>query len=215
MSIKAITTVVSAASSYDLTTLAVVKDELSISDGSKDSVLKRYITSASAAAAQYCNRVFPVETVKDEFLPDRDNRWRSRLTGGVDLLQLTRWPIVNVASVTENGTSLVVDVDFSVDYANGQLIRLDVNLLPRKWHIFPIAVQYIGGFSSVPSDLSDAVIRMVTKRFAARGRDPTLKERDIPGVLTESFWISTGDDAANMTPDIADILDNYRTPLVG
>lgn len=213
MSLKVITTVVKAATSYDLTTLPVVKDELSIKDGSKDTILKRYITSASAAASNYCNRKFQAETVSDQFFPDQDNRWRSPTVGGVDRLQLTRWPIIDVVSVAENGTPLVEAVDFQVDYENGQLVRLDANLLPRKWHIFPLVVQYDGGYETIPDDLADAVIRMVSKRYAARGRDPSLKERDIPGVATESFWIATGDDAANMTPDVADILDNYRVPL--
>jgi hypothetical protein len=213
MGIKVITTVVTAASSYDLTTLAIVKDELSITDGSKDTSLRRYITSASAAAAQYCNRKFQVETVKDEFWPERGPRqWA--LPGGVERLQLTRWPVVTVASVTENGSALVDGVDYRVDAENGALVRLDAGLYPRKWSAWPIAVQYDGGFSEIPEDAADAVVRMVTKRYSAKGRDATLKQESIPGVLERQFWIATGAEAGNMTPDITDILDNYRVPTL-
>src|ERR1700756_1662640 len=54
---------------YDLTDLATVKDELAIptSDTSKDGFLQRAITQVSAAVAQYCNRVFAVETIQDLF----------------------------------------------------------------------------------------------------------------------------------------------------
>lgn len=76
MGIKVVTTLLSAAlSSYDLATLAVVKDELNITNGSKDVTLKRYITSASAAAVQYCNRKFQQETLQDEFWPDREPQY--------------------------------------------------------------------------------------------------------------------------------------------
>jgi hypothetical protein len=213
MGLKAITTLVSAASSYDLTTLAVVKDELSISDASRDASLKRYITSASAAAAQYCNRRFQVETVKDEFWPDRDF-YSSPLPGGVRVIQLSRWPITSAVVVLENGLTLVDGTDYRVDAENGQLIRLDANLYPRSWHAFPISAQYSAGFTDIPVEVEDAVVRMVTKRFSAKGRDSTLKAEDIPGVASRQFWIATGEDAGNMTPDISDVLDNYRVPVV-
>lgn len=208
--LQIVSTTVTAASSYDLTTLAVVKDELSISDGSKDASLSRYITSASAAAAQYCNRIFQVETVKDEFWPGRDG---SPVINGIDAVQLSRHPVVTVATVIENAVTMVDGTDFRVDYASGQIIRLNSDLYPTRWCAWPISVQYNGGFSTIPSDVADAVIRMVTKRYQAKGRDPTLRQQSVPGVLEQSFWISTGSDSGNMTPDITDVLDNYRTPV--
>lgn len=211
MGVQVILTVVTPATSYDLTTLAVVKDELSITDGSKDTTLKRYITSASAAAAQYCGRVFPEETVKDEVWPGRDG---PPVVNGIDVVQLSRYPVVAVASVTENGTALVDGTDFRTDTDNGLLIRLDSNGYPRRWCAWPIVVQYSGGYSPIPDDVEDAVIRMVTKRYSAKGRDASLKQESIPGVIERQFWIATGEDAGNMTPDIADILSNYRVPTL-
>lgn len=210
MSVKVISTVV-AAGGYDLTSLDAVKGELSISDGSKDDVLKRYITSASAAVSQYCNRKFQAETIKDEFWPDRD---LSPVIAGVDVVQLTRGPVVSVASVTDNGVPLTETSGFRVDYDNAQVFRLDDLAYPRRWCGWPIAVQYVGGFETIPPDVEDAVIRMVTRRYSAKGRDPNLKQQNIPGVLEQSWWIATGAESGNMTPDIADILDNYRFAVV-
>src|SRR4051812_39928519 len=122
MQAEFISTVTTAAASYDLVTLDVVKDELGISDNSKNTTLQRYITAASAMVAQYCNRVFPVETLTDEIWAARDP-WPRIINGGLPSLQLSRWPLVSVTSVTENGVALVQDTDFAVAAAAGQLIR--------------------------------------------------------------------------------------------
>jgi hypothetical protein len=72
---RIITTVVTPASSHDLTTLDAVKDELPISGNGSDAILGRYISGASQAVEQYCNRVFVVETVSDQFLPNQPRQW--------------------------------------------------------------------------------------------------------------------------------------------
>ncbi len=213
MGIKVITTVITAAASYDLTTLAVVKDELGITDGSQDGALRRYISSASAAASQYCNRKFQAETVKDEFWPDRDP-YQYQLPGGAGQLQLTRWPVGSVASVTENGDPLTDAADYRVDPDNGSILRLDGSLYPTNWKAWPLSVQYVGGFATIPDDVADAVVRMVVRRYSVKGRDPNLKQLSVPGVIEQSWWIGTGGDAGNLSPDISDVLDNYRTPVV-
>src|SRR5580704_1519164 len=110
---RIVTTVTTAASSYDLTTLAIVKDELAITDGASDATLKRYLSWASAALAQECNRVFAVETVQDQIWPQRDI---NPVAPGFEVLQLSRWPIVSVASLIEDATTpLVKDTDFVLD----------------------------------------------------------------------------------------------------
>ncbi len=206
-----ILTVTTAATSYDLTELQDVKDELGISNNANDSVLSRYLSSASIAAAQYCNRVFPVETVSEQFFADHPNRM---IRGGVKPLQLARWPLIAITSVTEDGTLLVQGTDYLVDVANGQLTRLDASGLEVYWHPLPLTVIYSAGYNPIPLDVEDAVIRMVSKRYMAKGRDPSLKQESIPGVIERQFWIATGTDSGNMPPDITDILNNYRMPLV-
>lgn len=201
---RSILTVVAAADSYDLTTLANVKAELNITDSSSDAVLRRYISGASLAAAKYCNRVFVVESLSEQFLDDRQPFEHYR-----GPLQLARWPITDLATVTEAGSLLDEDDDYLVDPSKGQITRISGNAV-SSWCRFGITVAYSAGYAVIPSDLEDAVIRMVTKRWSAKARDATLKQREIPGVLSESYWIATGEDAGNLTPDIADILNNYR-----
>jgi len=207
-----ISTVTVPADSYDLANLDDVKTELGISGGASDAVLRRYISSASAAAIQYCNCAFVAETITDEFWAQRDRGLRF-VHGGIPGLQLSRSPIISVTSVTENGSALVDATDFRIDYANGQLIRLDVNGYPRPWPVFPIVVVYVGGYATVPSDVSDAVIRMAVSRYMNKGIDPLVKSVTVPGVITEERWVPNTP-TGNMTPDIEDVLDNYRVPVV-
>jgi hypothetical protein len=79
---------------YDLVDLPTVKDELKITDSSIDKSLLRWITQASAQAAKYCDRVFPVQIYQDQFFLPRDYWPAPTVIGGVKPeLQLTRWPL--------------------------------------------------------------------------------------------------------------------------
>jgi hypothetical protein len=79
---------------YDLVDLATVKSELDIDTTEKDALFFRWITQASAAAANFCDRVFPVEIVQDQIFPPRDYFPAPTVMGGVRPLQLSRWPLV-------------------------------------------------------------------------------------------------------------------------
>jgi hypothetical protein len=210
VSVHAITTVTAAASTQDLVTLAIVKDELGVgpSVSTYDAQIGRYISAASAAAANYCNRVFPLETLSEVF-----NIMRARLQfGGEKILQTSRYPIGSIASVTEDGTALVANTDYQVDKTTGQLFRLDAGTgLISMWNQSPVTVVYDAGYATIPLDVQDAVTRMVKARWFAKGRDPYTRSENIPGVRDVSYWVPTGDEAGNMSPDVADILDNYRS----
>jgi hypothetical protein len=210
MPVDVISTVTVAANSYDLTDLTTVKTELGISGSTYDDQLGRYITVASIAAGQYCNRVFVVETVQDRF----DITFPRLRFGGEEKLQTSRWPVITMTSLTENGTALVKDTDYKVDTSNGLLIRLDTNGDPTTWGQSPVIATYSVGFASIPADLEDAVIRMIRARWFAKDRDPFTRQENIPGVRDIAYWVPTGTDAGNMTPDVEDILDNYRQPVV-
>lgn len=214
MGYRIITTVVTAATSGDLATLADVKAELGITDGGQDVLIKRYISAASMAVEQFCNRRFAVETVTDEVWPDQEF-YSFQVAGSLRNVQLSRWPVVSVGAVTENGETLTeADGDFRIDKASGTAIRIDGNGYPKDWLAWPLRFTYSGGYSEIPLDVADATIRLVKARYVARGRDPFLKSESIPGVRDATWWVATGSDAGNMPPDVADILENYRQPVV-
>lgn len=202
-------TVTAAASSYDLTSLSTVKTELNISGSTYDSQLTRYLHVASTAAAQYCNRVLVKETIRDRF----DIDFPRLRFGGEKTLQTSRWPVASISSLTENGTTLTRDTDYLCDLPTGVLTRLDTNGDPTTWGQSPVIIAYDGGYATIPSDLEDAVIRMIRARWFAKDRDPYARSEDIPGVRSVQYWVPTGDDAGNMTGDVTDILDNYRQPI--
>lgn len=208
-----ITSLVTPASDYDLTTRDVAKAELGVTDTLQDAAIDGWITRASAAVANYCNRVFVLETVKDEFWPRRDPRVGYDL-GRLDPLQLSRYPAVAIISVVEDGTTLVDGTDFRSNLVRGQLIRLDTNLYPRRWPVLPIAVTYSAGFGTIPGDIVDAVLRLVTARKLARGRDPFLREQNIPGVLEQQWWVAQPGEEGNLPPDVIGLLGSYRVPVI-
>lgn len=226
MSVRIVSSVVTPASNYDLTTLANIKDDLAIptTDTSSDATLVRFITEQSALVAQYCNRVFPIETVQDVIYPDRDP-YPYQVTGMMSELQLSRWPVVSVTSVTDQvfvgvDNTLIEGSDFIVDLERGWLTKLDPNTgYPTGWSPDQYTVQYEAGYFTPgtinpPADLEMAALRLITARFKARGRDPFLRSQGEPGVGQEQYWIGAlPGQTGPFPPDIAAVLEKYRVPL--
>lgn len=67
----------------------------------------------------------------------------------------------------------------------------------------------------IPTDVVACLVQVVSGRMAARGRDPTLIQRDTPGVGTERWWFGNapGQDGP-FPPDIAATLDGWRLQVV-
>ncbi len=226
MSVRIISTVLTATSSYDLTTLVNIKDDLAIpsTDTSSDATLARFITEQSVLVAQYCNRVFPIETIQDVIYPDRDP-YPYQVTGMLSELQLSRWPIVAVTSVTDTvavgvANTLVSGTDYQIDAARGWLTKIDPNTgYPTGWSPDQYTIEYTAGYfeagsGNPPPDLEMAVLRLVTARYKARGRDPFLRSQGEPGVGNEQYWIGAlPGQTGPFPPDIAAVLEKYRVPL--
>ncbi len=73
------------------------------------------------------------------------------------------------------------------------------------------------GYSEIPDDLIDAVLRVVTQRFKQKDRDPMLMSINQPGVGEKRWWVGTtaGQNGA-LPPEITGLLDGvYRVPTVG
>jgi hypothetical protein len=222
MALRIISTVLVAAPSYDLTTLDNIKDDLAIpaTDTSSDATLGRFITEQSALVAQYCNQVFAVETVQDVIIPDRDP-YPYQVAGMVAELQLSRWPVASITSVVDQvvtgvSNTLVAGTDFLLDAARGWLTKIDPNTgNPTGWAPDQYTIQYQAGYATVPADLEMAVLRLVTARFKARGRDPFLRSQGEPNIGTEQYWVGAmPGQTGPFPPDIAAVLEKYRVPVV-
>ena len=235
MSAYRLTSVVTAAPTGDLVDLATFKDDWDINDTTHDAFLGRTITRCSTSIANYCNRLFGAATYQDSFRLDRGGRLGRALDGSRNPLSLSQFPVPQILSVTlqysdGSSDSLVQGTDFEVNPATGQIYRLDSDTgLPIDWSPVQTLIVFQAGFllpamnaasypavAPLPADIQDAVGRMVYSRYSERSRDPYLKRIEDPRVGVKEFWIGTtpGSEGA-MTPDVADILDNYRVPLVG
>ena len=214
----AITTVVTPPTSSDLTTLENVKAELSISGNSDDAWLGMAISQVSQAISNYCNRVFGLATYKDVFRLRRDGR-------GLDPLVLNRFPLVAIASIVEtidgvDQTPLVEGTDYEVNASTSEIYRLDENGNPRNWFASLITIQYQAGWAlpndddpTMPADIEQAALKLLTARYRSKGRDPMLKAEGDPGVGQQQYWVGTASGQTGLFPDdVCGILDNYRVP---
>lgn len=71
------------------------------------------------------------------------------------------------------------------------------------------------GVKAVPDDLIEICLRLLTARFHAKGRDPSLVQRETPGIGIERWWFG-GAPGQNgpFPPDIAAAIDPYCTKVV-
>lgn len=200
--------VTGAAGSYDLTTLAVVKAELSISGTTEDTAIATWITQASQAAAEYCNRVFPSETVAETFR-ERESFVKH------DRIVLARFPVSAVASVVEDSTALVVGTDYEIDKDRGFLYRLSAGV-NVDWSFTSLVVTYTAGYATLPVLLGRAAISLVKLLRANATRDPSLRSENILSGLYSYTLFNPGSDfaAGGMPADITAQLDFYRNITV-
>jgi hypothetical protein len=131
----------------------------------------------------------------------------------------TLGPMPSFVSVIENNVPLAEGVDFLVDYDVGELTRLAVNGWPRRWPKVPIVAFYPAGFdlaAATFADAQEATIRLVKLRYFGQSRDPMLRSENVEGVYSAQWWVGTAPGSSgSMPPDIADLLDKYRTPVLG
>lgn len=212
------------ADTYDLTDLATVKQELDINTTDNDDLLNRWITQASRRIQKYCDRVFSAEGVTETFRTNAGvnasvAQFRSAIAypNGAKSLELRRRPIVSIDSIVEDNTrTLVADVDYTYDIEAGIIYRL-YNTGTTNWPLFSkVVVEYTGGFDPIPDDVVEACLLYLRKRWAERGRDPTLRQITIEGVGSKTYWVSTPTTSdprntdADLTPEVTAKLIDYR-----
>ena len=220
-----ISSVVTPAASYNLVDLPTVKLLLGLTDTSRDAMLTRAIGDSSTAAQTFCNNPFVIETVQDQFFPQRDG-WPWSLHGQTWApLQLARWPIISIASVVETiggvATTLTLNTDYLADKKRGQLTRLQTYApgpyppQPCNWRSNPIVAIYQAGYATIPGDVFSAVTYLVKMEYYAQNRDPLVRTQDASGVFSQSFVMGTGPGGpGDMPAYAADRLARYRVPIV-
>lgn len=199
--------IITPAASTSLVSPAAVLDELGLGGPQSD----RLIARASAAVESYLGRPLGRETVEETF----------RLARQVPEVTLSRWPVVEVTSITENGVSIAADA-FELDRDAGVIRRLYDNRY-YCWPAFNIIVVYIAGYelpapwqasggpSDLPGDVQHAVVELV-RRWAAEGdRDPGIRSVAVEGSMTAAWHQPSSD---GIPSDLASLLDRYRATSV-
>lgn len=68
---------------------------------------------------------------------------------------------------------------------------------------------------SIPADLVEICLRLITGRYKAKDRDPALIQQDQPGLGSKRYWFGGAPGQKGpFPPDIAGLLDEYRVPTV-
>jgi hypothetical protein len=192
-------TVVTPAETCDLVRFNEAREALGLAGGGSDVELKRWIGEASAAIVKFCNRTFAQETVAETF----------RLESCKPALLLSRFPVVSIASVVENGAALSA-TDYELASDSGQLMRLSADA-PAVWSGKTI-VTYVAGHTldDMPKDIKRAAVLLVNQYRYSTIRDPQLRGNAVEGIGSRSFFDGMGE--TGMAPEIAGLLADHRMP---
>lgn len=194
-------TVITPASSLDLTVLATAKVHLDVTGTTLDTKIQNWIKQASDAIASECDRVFGKETIKETLY----------LTGTMDKIVLERTPVASITSVVVDGVTIDA-ADYTVHKGMGLLSRLSSDVL-TCWSGNKIEVTYVGGFellSELPYDVERACLSLISHYYSAGGRDPLAKRIEIPDVQTVDYWVGSVGQAGQLPPDVVTLIAPYR-----
>lgn len=191
-------TVTSAATDTKLIDVAIVRAVLGIDGPGEDDALTGYIKRASDVIARHCKRTFAVETVSEQFRLDRLQE---------DLL-LSRYPVVAVTSIVENGTTLSDGTDYEVDAAKGIVTRL-YNDRAAWWPMRKVTVVYCAGYTlpaDAPEALQQACLQLVKAYYLGADRDPLIRSESVTPMSSASYFGGS----EYLPPDVLGLLGQFR-----
>lgn len=192
-----------------LTSLPRVKSELGITVNTFDALLTSKISEASSDIESHLNRVLRREELEQVF-------WGSCS----DLLILDRSPVAEIISVTVDG-SLVDAYDYRCNTGSGLLHRLGSGS-PIEWSFGQsVSVVFEAGYLmpgeadyDLPPALEAACVELVSSYWASRGRDPSVREEDIPGLMRKVYWVGAVGNAGELPPSVEAKLGPFRAMVL-
>lgn len=205
-------TVLTPAASQDLATLEAAKAELGVVGTADDATIERMIRQASGDIADFCDRVFIAEDVREQWTFDAcywsGDFWRYY----DEPLKLARWPVISITSITDDEGALL-SAGYELDPARGLLWRRRGDLR-SSWWSKRVTVDYRGGYEpgTVPAPLERVCLDLIRRNWHGRGRDPALRSETVPGII-EQTWTASGSEqveAGGMPSGIAQKLWFYR-----
>ncbi|MDP2410360.1 MAG: hypothetical protein Q8M26_08745 [Pseudolabrys sp.] len=182
-------TVTTAAPDPTLLTLAEVAEAIGVSSFNNLALqrLNERVSELLAGACGMDRAGAAILTLREETYSET-----VRLRCPVDVLYLSRKPIIEVLSVEEDGAALVVADDYE-QCGDRSLCRVQ-NGCPAWWASGKTIVSFRAGFTTVPPGLKELAAKLANTLHAERGRDPSLGSMDIPGVISETYRYGRPDD---------------------
>lgn len=201
---RGIIAVVTPVSTTRLVTLASVKENLGLSGSTYDTLLTRFIDEATFRLARRSDRPhWGSERVTETW----------RFDDCQEHILLSRRPPSQIHTITVDGTALTT-ADWERD--GRKLYRLDGSDGRREWSSGKTVVDYTAGYvleASAPADLAAACRTLVALQWFARARDPLVKSEDVPGVISQEYWVGDMpvDDPDGLPAGIASMCWYYRS----
>lgn len=195
-----------------LTTLDRIKAELGIDTDAHDELLAAKILEASSDIEAQCRRSFALAG------------YTERVWGGdacTEYLVLRQYPVASITSVTVDDVAIDAS-EYRLDPETGMLYRLDVGGRPCWWSwCKDVVIVYSGGYElpgtenpTLPAVLQAACIELMTQYWTARGRDPSIRSEDIPGIGTISYWVGAVGESGELPPSVMSKILPFRRPSV-
>lgn len=175
----------------DLTTLANVKQYLSLDKPDDDSLLTRIITSASAFIQSHLNRQFAAQAYTER----RDGNNGQKLP-------FANYPVTAVASVTVDGVSIppAADSTKSGYMFSGTMLYLNGWSFTRGNQ--NVVITYTAGYTATPVDIEQVCIDLVSLKYRERAHIG-VSSKTIAG---ETVNYTQGD----LSDEVKDILRQYQ-----
>lgn len=208
-------TVTTPATDRSLLSLAELRAAATVSDNSQDASLLLIGKYVDATITKACRVVVDgavpptmrLETLTEIFrsIQDRGDRRHGAQQHRHNCLILSRRPVVDIISVTENGT-LLDAAEYEVEAASGLLYRLSGTAWRVDWCGPTATVAYTAGYATVPDDLKYAAIKFVQSITQQAGRDPLLTLKRIEGVSEYRYWVDPTKDTV-VPAEVMDLLE--------
>jgi hypothetical protein len=195
--------VTTAAADLTLLSIAEMRAAANLTDGSRDTELRTIAAYTAAVITKACrvstDGAAP-PTLRLESLSDT-----YRLKSSQNCLILSRVPVVELTTVTENDVELDPATDYEVEASSGLLYRLsgDARIC---WPCGVIVVEYDAGWETVPDDLKYAAIKFIKAGLQQDDRDPLLKRKVTQGVSEYEWWVDPTKESV-IPGEVMDILE--------
>lgn len=126
---------------------------------------------------------------------------------GLQTIRLSKYPVATINSITENDTSLLVDVDYLLYADTGQLRRGN-GQTRRRWtgYFQAIDVDYDAGYATIPADIVATVAAATFRAWLAAAQIACVEPDELAVALVNLADESTVQYRDTLATAVADTL---------